>query len=146
MGQVGGPLVAVALSAWLAVLSAFDIRCRRLPNLLTVPGAAVVLAGAVLAGQGVAAASGAAALFAVYAAVHLIAPAALGAGDVKLAIGVGAVTGAFGPEAWVVAALAASVLTVLWAAVLAARRTDASVPHGASMCVGAAVVTVPVLC
>ena len=146
MGQAWGLVVAVTLSAWLVVLAAFDIRCRRLPNLLTVPGAAVILAGAALAGQGHAAALGAAALFAVYATVHLVAPAAMGAGDVRLALGVGALTGALGPAAWVVATLAAAALTVMWAGVLAACRTGASVPHGVSMCVGAAVVTLPVLC
>ena len=146
MGQAWGPLVAVMLSAWLVALAAFDIRCRRLPNLLTLPGAAVILSGAALAGQGQAAVLGAAALFAVYATVHLVAPAAMGAGDVKLALGVGGLTGAFGPAPWVVAALAAAALTVMWAGVLAVRRTDASVPHGVSMCVGAAVVMVPALC
>ncbi|MBX7451346.1 A24 family peptidase [Mycolicibacterium sp. 3033] len=140
MGSTGGVLVALTLSAWLITLSAFDIRQRRLPNVLTLPGAAIVLAGAAVAGYGRGATLGAAALFAAYAAVHLIAPAAMGAGDVKLAIGVGASTGALGPDVWALAALLAAALTMGWAAVLLATRSDATVPHGVSMCVSAAAV------
>lgn len=133
-------LAALALSVWLITLSAFDIRHRRLPNVLTLPGAAIVLAGAVITGDGKGATLGAAALFAAYAAVHLVAPAAMGAGDVKLAIGVGALTGALGPDVWALAALLAAALTLGWSGVLLAWRADATVPHGVSMCVSAAVV------
>ena len=140
MGATGEVLVALALSVWLITLSAFDIRHRRLPNVLTLPGAAIVLAGAVITGDGKGATLGAAALFAAYAAVHLVAPAAMGAGDVKLAIGVGALTGALGPDVWALAALLAAALTLGWSGVLLAWRSDATVPHGVSMCVSAAVV------
>ena len=140
MGSSGGALAALALSVWLITLSAFDIRHRRLPNVLTLPGAAIVLAGAVITGDGKGATLGAAALFAAYAAVHLVAPAAMGAGDVKLAIGVGALTGALGPDVWALAALLAAALTLGWSGVLLAWRADATVPHGVSMCVSAAVV------
>ena len=54
---------------------------------------------------------GAAALFGAYLVVHLLSPAAMGAGDVKLAVGVGALTGAFGMDVWALAALAAPLLT-----------------------------------
>ena len=140
MGSTGEVLAALALSVWLITLSAFDIRHRRLPNVLTLPGAAIVLAGAVITGDGRGATLGAAALFAAYAAVHLVAPAAMGAGDVKLAIGVGALTGALGPDVWALAALLAAALTLGWSGVLLAWRADATVPHGVSMCVSAAVV------
>jgi len=140
MGSTGEVLAALALSVWLITLSAFDIRHRRLPNVLTLPGAAIVLAGAVITGDGKGATLGAAALFAAYAAVHLVAPAAMGAGDVKLAIGVGALTGALGPDVWALAALLAAALTLGWSGVLLAWRADATVPHGVSMCVSAAVV------
>ena len=140
MGSTGEVLAALALSVWLITLSAFDIRHRRLPNVLTLPGAAIVLAGAVITGDGKGATLGAAALFAEYAAVHLVAPAAMGAGDVKLAIGVGALTGALGPDVWALAALLAAALTLGWSGVLLAWRSDATVPHGVSMCVSAAVV------
>ena|SRR6185312_9077240 len=144
-----GAGVVVVVAGWLAALSIYDIRQRRLPNHLTLPGAAAVLVGAALAGHGAPALLGALALFAVYLVVHLLAPAAMGAGDVKLAIGVGALTGAFGLAVWVLAALGAQVLTVAWAACLSRRfarpaaallrRPGATVPHGPPMCVAAAV-------
>ncbi|OBK20892.1 peptidase A24 [Mycobacterium asiaticum] len=114
---------------WLAVLSGYDIRQRRLPNLLTVPGATAILAAAALAGHGRSALVGAAGLAAVYLAVHLVDTTAMGAGDVKLAIGVGALTGCFGFEVWLLAALGAPLLT-LTVATLCRVRT---VPHGPSM-------------
>jgi leader peptidase (prepilin peptidase)/N-methyltransferase len=92
-------------------------------------------------GRGAAAALGAVALFALYAVVHLVSPAALGAGDVKLAIGIGALTATFGAYVWLLAALGAQVLTVLWAVVVVLRRSGQTVPHGLSMCLAAVMVT-----
>jgi leader peptidase (prepilin peptidase)/N-methyltransferase len=135
--------VACAL-AWLAALTVYDVRQRRLPNALTLPGAVIVLVAAALTGRGIAALLGALALATLYLVVHLIAPAAMGAGDVKLALGVGALTGAFGVDAWVLAAVAAPLLTALWGMVAPtsrgadAWRAKATVPHGPSMCVAAA--------
>lgn len=122
---------------WLLVLCAYDITRRRLPNWLTLPGGVVILVAAVLFGHGVAAVTGAAALAAVYLLVHLAAPAALGGGDVKLAVGVGALTGVFGPDVWVLAALGAPLLTAA-VAFGAATRGIRTVPHGPSMCVASA--------
>ena len=85
--------VAAVVLAWLAALSIYDITQRRLPNTLTVPGAGVIVVGAVAAGRGPTALAGAAALTTVYLLVHLVAPTGLGAGDVKLALGLGALTG-----------------------------------------------------
>ncbi|MGD9621921.1 MAG: prepilin peptidase [Mycolicibacterium sp.] len=134
MGTGATWLAAIALGCWLIVLSYFDIRHRRLPNVLTLPGAAGILAGAALAGHGAPAAVGALAMLAVYAVIHLAAPSALGAGDVKLAIGLGALTGAFGPNAWLLAVLGASVLTAAVALVLLIGGDRSPVPHGPSMC------------
>ena len=120
--------------AWLAVLSCYDIGQRRLPNLLTLPGAGVILLGAVIAGRGLPALAGAAALSGVYLLVHLAAPAAMGAGDVKLAIGLGALTGCFGVEVWFLAALGAPLLTAVVGVVAALGRSRLTVPHGPSMC------------
>lgn len=131
MGEIAAAAVVVA---WLIALSAFDIRQRRLPNALTLPGAAVVLTVAVFSGYGLPAALGATALFAVYAAVHLATPAAMGAGDVKLAVGLGALSGAFGPETWLLAAFGAPMFTAL--AGLIGRRP--MMPHGPSMCAATA--------
>jgi len=136
---MGELLAGGCVLAWLIALCGHDIRSRRLPNRLTLPGAAAVLLAAALTGRGVPAMVGAAALFAAYAAVHLIAPSAMGAGDVKLAIGLGGLTGAFGSEVWVLAALAAPLLTACWAGVALVTRASRTVPHGPSMCLASAV-------
>lgn len=115
---------------WAAALSVYDIRLRRLPNVLTLPGAAVVLAAATLAGRGLPASYGALGLAALYLVVHLVSPAGMGAGDVKLAIGLGALTGAFGPEVWLLGALGAPLITAV-CGVLGRIRV---LPHGLSMC------------
>lgn len=93
-------MLAAAVLAWMGVLCVCDVRQRRLPNWLTLPGAGVILLFAGLAGRGVPALAGAAALAGVYLLVHLALPAAMGAGDVKLAIGLGGLTGCFGVEVW----------------------------------------------
>jgi leader peptidase (prepilin peptidase) / N-methyltransferase len=138
MGEAWANLAAICVTCWLIALSYFDIRQRRLPNVLTLPGAATVLAVAALAGHGVTAAAGAAAMFAVYMVVHVVAPHAMGAGDVKLAIGLGGLTGSFGPEVWLLAALGASCLTALLGLVRLLGGDRSPVPHGPSMCVAAA--------
>jgi leader peptidase (prepilin peptidase)/N-methyltransferase len=136
--------VMALVMAWLAVLSCYDIRQRRLPNALTLPGAAAVLLVACLAGRGGQAVAGAAALTALYLLVHLVAPAALGAGDVKLAIGVGGLAGCFGVEVWFLAALAAPLLTALWGLGMRVARLSGgagaatTLPHGPSMCLATA--------
>jgi leader peptidase (prepilin peptidase)/N-methyltransferase len=129
---------AAVIAVWLITLSGFDIRQRRLPNWLTMPGAAAVLCGAAVSGRGGPALAGAAALTAVYLLVHFAAPAGLGAGDVKLAPGIGALTGAFGAEVWTLAAVAAPILTGFWAVVALAFGGSEQVPHGPAMCAAAA--------
>ncbi|MGB3522227.1 MAG: A24 family peptidase, partial [Mycobacterium sp.] len=96
---------AASVLVWLTLLSGYDIRQRRLPNWLTLPAAVLVPAVAAAVGRGPAALVGAAALTGVYLVVHLIAPAGLGAGDVKLAVALGALTGSFGADVWLLAAV-----------------------------------------
>jgi leader peptidase (prepilin peptidase) / N-methyltransferase len=127
--------VAVVV-VWLAVLSCYDLRQRRLPNLLTLPGAGVILVAACCTGRGLPALAGAAALAGMYLLVHLRAPAAMGAGDVKLAIGLGGLAGCFGVAVWFLAALAAPLLTALVG--MAFGGTAEAVPHGPSMCLATA--------
>ena len=87
---------------------------------------------------------GAIGLAGVYLIVHLISPASMGAGDVKLAAGVGGLTGAFGFDVWALAAVTAPLLTAVWACVTVIRRSGTAVPHGPSMCLatGAAIALV----
>ena len=139
--MVGVGITGACALAWLAALCVYDIRERRLPNWLTIPGAVVILAAAAVHGRGTAAVLGAGALFAVYAVAHLVSPAAMGAGDVKLAIGIGALTATFGVDVWLLTALGAPLLTAGWAVVMLLRRSGRTLPHGPSMCLAAVAAT-----
>ena len=130
-------LIAVAL-LWMAALTVYDVRQRRLPNWLTLPGFAVIMLVAAGAGHARAAAAGAALLAAVYLLVHLAAPAAMGAGDVKLALGLGALTGCFGGDVWFLAAIGAPLLTAVIGIVAWLGWSAMTVPHGPSMCLASA--------
>jgi leader peptidase (prepilin peptidase)/N-methyltransferase len=122
------------LLAWLAVpLAAADLARRRLPDALTLPaypvlGLVVALAAACGPdpGLGLRAVLGVLLFGGAHAVVRVLAPAALGAGDVKLAGSLGAVLGAVGWTALVVAAVLAAVITLL----LAVSRRRSVAPHG----------------
>jgi leader peptidase (prepilin peptidase)/N-methyltransferase len=122
----------------MAALIGYDITQRRLPNWLTLPGFAVVMLVAAGAGHARAAAVGAGLLAAVYLLVHVAAPAAMGAGDVKLALGLGALTGCFGGDVWFLAAIGAPLLTAVIGMVAALGWSATTVPHGPSMCAASA--------
>jgi leader peptidase (prepilin peptidase) / N-methyltransferase len=130
-------LMAAALP-WMAALTWYDVRHRRLPNWLTLPGFAVIMLGAAGSGHGSAAALGAALLAVAYLPVHAAAPAAMGAGDVKLALGLGALTGCFGGGVWLLAAIGAPLLTAMIGVAARRGRSATSVPHGPSMCAASA--------
>ena len=134
-------MLVLPVGLWMLALTVHDVRDRRLPNALTLPGSAAVLAWAAVTGRGPAAAAGALALAGGYLAVHLVMRAAMGAGDVKLAIGLGALTGAFGIAPWALAAIGAPLLTAV-AGVLTRRRV---LPHGPSMCAASALALLPLL-
>ena len=59
----------------------------------------------------------------------------MGAGDVKLALGLGALTGCFGADVWLLAAIGAPLLTVVVGIVARICWSATTVPHGPSMCV-----------
>ncbi|GAB1646823.1 prepilin peptidase [Krasilnikovia sp. MM14-A1259] len=150
-----GPRPGVELPAygWFAVLgillAAVDIRVRRLPNVLTAAWAGGVLAGlglvalvehrggdwvrAALAGVGVAV------LFAVIAVLR---PGALGWGDVKAAVAVGAVLGWLGWAALYVGFFVAFGLAAGYAVVLLARGAGrrSGLPFGPFLVAGALIV------
>jgi leader peptidase (prepilin peptidase)/N-methyltransferase len=142
-------LACLAVLAWTAALSVIDLRERRLPNMLTLTGAAVILAVCAGCGRGPAAMLGAAALAGLYLAVHLVDPAGIGGGDVKLAVGLGAMTGALGAPVWLLAALGAPVLTAMLGAMTAlirrSRLVGTAVPHGPSMCLASLAAVAPAL-
>jgi leader peptidase (prepilin peptidase) / N-methyltransferase len=127
-------MLTTAVLLWMAALTGYDVRQCRLPNRLTLPGFAAVMLVAAGSGHGPAAALGAAALATVYLLVHLLAPTAMGAGDVKLALGLGALTGCFGADVWFLAAIGAPILTAVIGLVAWLGWSATTVPHGPSMC------------
>ncbi len=126
--------------AWFAVLlTAVDLKHRRLPNALTLtayPALAVATALATTqAGWQLAqgAALGAAALGLLYLTMHVLNPSAMGAGDVKLSGSQGVVLGALGWPAVALGATAAAVLTLLLNVATPRRirkRWRTGIPHG----------------
>ncbi|GAB2633513.1 A24 family peptidase [Nocardia goodfellowii] len=136
-------LAFAVLAGLCVVLSGWDLRERRLPNSLTGTLLLGVLGYALGTAQFTAAMVGALLLAVPYLLVHLVAPHALGAGDVKLAAGLGAAAGLGGAHTWVCAAVAAPFLTagvgvVALCADRIRRRTQSAgpyaVPHGPAMC------------
>ncbi|WP_433612681.1 prepilin peptidase [Prescottella agglutinans] len=137
VGWSAALLPALALVWWMVAASVVDLRVRRLPNLLTLPGGAAIVGYALGTGEARGAVAGALMLAGSYLMLHLVAPTGMGAGDVKLAIGLGAATGMAGASAWLLGAALAPVLT---AAVGVSRgRPDTTVAHGPSMCAATAV-------
>jgi len=151
-----GALLVFAAAA--TVLAVVDVVEHRLPNAVLGPaglavaallGVAAALDGAGAGpGRALSAVVGAAVLFALFLAVALVSPRAMGMGDVKLAALVGGVLGWGGLTSWVVGVGAMFVLGGLVAVVgLLLRRVPAggTIPFGPAMLAGAllAVVAVP---
>ncbi|MFE3854618.1 prepilin peptidase [Streptomyces griseorubiginosus] len=141
------------LAVWLllapvgVLLAAVDLRVRRLPDPLTLPLAAAALAllGLVSlvpehAGSWPHALYGALALGAGYWLLWRINPGGMGFGDVKLALGAGAVLGWYGWDTVLLGTFAGFLLGALWGGVLvlagrAGRKT--AIPFGPFLIAGA---------
>jgi leader peptidase (prepilin peptidase) / N-methyltransferase len=136
----------VVASLWMGALTVYDFWQRRLPNWLTLPGFVVIMLVAISSGRGEGAALGAGALAAVYLLTHAASPAGMGAGDVKLALGLGALTGCFGPEVWLLAAIGAPVLTAAVGTLAGFGWSATRVPHGPAMCAVTAAAVGLVVC
>jgi leader peptidase (prepilin peptidase) / N-methyltransferase len=133
LGLLPGRLLPLLLGlSWLGVAAGtVDVLRRRLPDALTLPAVPlglVLLAplGPVAVARGMA---GAVVAVSAYGALHLLAPTAVGAGDVKLAGSLGAVLSGVGWPAAVLGAALAGVVTVL----LALLMRQSVVPHGPGM-------------
>ncbi|WP_159771459.1 prepilin peptidase [Streptomyces sp. HM190] len=122
------------LGVWLlltpvgVLLVLVDLKVQRLPDPLTLPFAALallLLGGAAVtpehAGEWRTAALGALTLGGAYFLLFLIRPLALGFGDVKLAVGLGAVLGWYGWGALYVGTFAGAVVGSVWTVVQAVR-------------------------
>lgn len=114
-----------------------DLRTRRIPNRVTIPGLAAALACAAAGGvaPGVAAIAGAALAGGYFLAFALAAPGRLGIGDVKLAAFGGSVVGL---SAVPLLLVAATLSGGIWALVLLTvrRRTRDSFAYGPAIALG----------
>lgn len=131
-------LAMLVMGALVVAGSAVDLATHRLPDTLT--GSAAVAALVALLPAGLAAFGagvlGALVLGGAFAAVHLVAPHALGAGDVKLAPSLGALLAAASWSAPVLAVL----LAALGVLALALRQHARRVPFGPPLLVAAWVI------
>ncbi|MDF5752382.1 A24 family peptidase [Spongiactinospora sp. TRM90649] len=128
-------------------LALIDVADLRLPDDLTIPAYAVVTALLTVAGRAdhryddlLRAGLGAVALAAFYLLLFLIRPAALGLGDVKLALPLGAALGWAGWEALLAGVVVTHACAALYGlALLASRRADRAteLPFGPFMILGA---------
>ncbi|WP_432028707.1 prepilin peptidase [Streptomyces sp. 1222.5] len=141
------------LAVWLllapvgVLLAAVDFRVQRLPDPLTLPLAAAALAllglAAVLpehAGHWLTALYGALALGGGYYLLYRINPAGMGFGDVKLAVGMGAVLGWYGWPTVLLGTFAGFLLGALYGgALVVARRAGrkSAIPFGPFLMAGA---------
>jgi leader peptidase (prepilin peptidase)/N-methyltransferase len=139
--------VEAALAPILVVASAIDRRCHRLPDLLTLPATVLMTAGVAIAaavdddlGLLAAAMGGAVMLAGTLLVVHLVSPAGMGFGDVKLAVPIGLVVGARGTGAAVAALLAAFVLGAVAGLVTLAKHRDRRRSFAFGPCLGAGAV------
>lgn len=142
--ELGVWLLLTPLGVLLAVV---DHRVQRLPDVLTLPlaGAALALLGAVAflpehAGDWLAALYGALALGAAYFVLFLINPNGMGFGDVKLALGLGAMLGWYGWSVLFLGTFAGFLLGGLYGmglVVLRGAGRKTSMPFGPFLVAGA---------
>lgn len=142
--------VAVPLGAFAILtplIAAIDLRWRVVPNRLVLPAVLAIAALAALTGlvdgdasRILGCVAGGAGMFALYLALALIAPQAMGMGDVKLAALIGAVLGMVAWPAWWMGVLAGFLAGAIFGiAGLAARRVSrhSRLPYAPAMLVGA---------
>lgn len=130
----GEPLRAAALVLML-VAAAEDLRSRRIPNALVAPAIVLALLGAGALGGAI----GAALLIALpFYLIALVAPGAMGMGDVKLALPAGALAGFAGLQDLIMAIAIIGALLALLAFARGGRR--ATLAYGPAIAIGALIV------
>lgn len=131
----------LGICVWAGLLIYFDVRYRRLPDWLTIPGVIVAapwmsLAGLLWSG--------------IYACAAVVGAqrghAGMGGGDVKLAfplgIAVAQVAGEWAVLAAITLANLATLIVVWWPMLRGCGRTREALPHGPAMLVAAGIVCV----
>ncbi|SDJ10871.1 leader peptidase (prepilin peptidase) / N-methyltransferase [Actinokineospora alba] len=131
---------AFLFTCFATALTMTDLHHRRLPNALTIPAYPITAACITVAALSTdnpatlwQAATGATLFLTLHAAVHLLRPTALGAGDVKLSGPLGAILGAVHLAALPIAAVLAAGVTVLLATATprdVRSRWQSGIPHG----------------
>nr|WP_230622945.1 MULTISPECIES: A24 family peptidase [Corynebacterium] len=119
-------------------MAVIDIKCRRLPDVLTLPGALLINLWALtthpqwmLGG-----------LF--WAGIYFLTAVlvgGIGGGDIKLALGLGTAVAALGMQALMVAIVGSSLISVLLGGIFAAVKgvkRPKFIPHGPSMVIASA--------
>ena len=133
------PTVAGMMLVPAAAAAASDWRTRRVPNSLVAIALLPAMVAVVLVDDRIpllaSVAWGVAVMAVPLLVVHLVAPAAMGFGDVKLAVALGAGLGLLEPELAVLALAVASGLTLL----AAACRRRSAMPFAPGLVIGAAV-------
>ena len=123
-------IATVIFTVWAITLSYFDITQRRLPDRLTLPAIPIMLMWALMSGHLWPAVVGATLWWLLYLVAAVVTPAAYGGGDIKLAATVGGIAAVAGGAAgWVVAVVAAGLVTGLAGIVLAMRAWTVRQPH-----------------
>ncbi|GAA3875247.1 A24 family peptidase [Saccharothrix violaceirubra] len=128
--------ILVVLVCFGVPLAVVDLRCRRLPDVLTLPAYPVVAAVVVATGADVVRAAACALLcFGANLIVHRRHPDSLGGGDVKLSGWLGAALGTVGWQALPVAAALSSLVTLSLR--LSPTQRGPTVAHGPGLVAGA---------
>ena len=132
-----------AVAPVVVLAAAIDLRWHRLPDRLTLPGALVVGAAAAIASAierdtavVLRAVAGAAVVSGILLAVHLVSPAGMGFGDVKLGLALGLALGATAIVSAFVALLVAMVTGAVAGLVLLARHRDRRRAFAFGPCLG----------
>lgn len=132
---------------WLGLLVGWDIRTRRLPDQLTLPGAGVIAVWAVVVDPWLL--IGGLGWFFLYLLTAGVV-GGIGGGDIKFALGLGTVAALGGVESWMIAVAGASLvtLTVTLLATGVSRNLAGGtvlgwrVPHGPGMALATCVAVV----
>ena len=137
-------VVALAFIAMLAAVSAIDLESRRIPNVIVLPAAACALgAVALLEPDNLpAAALAAVGAFLFFFIPGLVAPRAVGSGDAKLALSVGAMLGGDVLTALFVAAFGAGLVALCLVALKGRAAFSVAIPFGPFLAAGAVVALV----